>query len=250
MKIGYKGFDKDLKCKGYQFTVGEVAALPEVENPKLCSNQGFHYCNTLLHVFNHYNEYGTNRFCEIEILGKFTDDHDKSITTSLRVIRELSKEDIKKVRFEDNMKLKLVRSLQEKYPLLHVGGSIGLFLHGIRLDRWDYGQTDIDFVSPYFFLPESFEGCNIQYQDCKPSGNDFDETFIAESTKVDVRIDPKQRYQIIEYNGFRYKVSIFETILAAKVRYSAKNDKHKEDIREMCGLKEKPAVATNNDLPW
>jgi hypothetical protein len=232
MKIGYKGFDKDLKCRD--------ASKPEKDNPKLCSADGFHYCNKLVDVFNHYGLNDKNRFCEIEILGKFTDDSDKSITTSLRVIREISKAEILELQADESMKLDEVRKLQTRYPLLHVGGSIGLFLHGVRLKRWNDGSVDIDVVAPYFQLFESFDDTDIEYLDCKKSGNDFDEAFVMNSVKVDCRIDPHQRYEIIEYKGFKYKVSKFETIMAAKMKYAVNGqDKHKQDIREMCGVKDK-----------
>ena len=53
MKI--KGFDKDLKCRDYQFEVGKNydtgAKDKEVE---LCSNTVFHYCNDLRSVHDYY----------------------------------------------------------------------------------------------------------------------------------------------------------------------------------------------------
>lgn len=243
MKIGYKGFDKNLKCKDYQFYIGVTAVLPEKENPRICSNDGFHYCNKLEDVFSYYDLKSKNRFCEVEILGNFTDgtfdNKDKSITTSLKPIREISEKEIFDIKLKDRMNLDLVKDLQTKYPILHVGGSIGLFLHGIRLKRWaeSHQGPDLDLVSPYFILPEPSDDLEIQYIDAKASCNDFDETFLANGIKVDYRVDNKQRYVIKEFEGFKYKVSTFETIMAAKMRYAQKGQsKHKEDIREICGL--------------
>lgn len=53
--------------------------------------------------------------------------------------------------------------------------------------------------------------------------------------KVDYRIDPKQRYEIIEYDGFKFKVSNLLTILEAKMRYAMlpNGKKHKSDLEEM-----------------
>jgi hypothetical protein len=243
MKIGYKGFDKNLKCKGYQFKIGEIASKPEVDKPRPCTKDGFHYCNKLEDVFAYYSLNGSNRFCEIEVLGNFTDQGDKSITTSLRIIRELPIREIIDKKCEDSMPLATVKSLQQRYPLTHIGGSVGLFLHGVRLRRWaTNGIADIDIVTPYFILFESFEDEKDEYEvgyiDGKKSGNDFDETFLINSLKVDCRIDPKQRYVIIEHEGFKYKVSTFETIMAAKMKYAVAGvQKHKDDIREMCGIK-------------
>jgi hypothetical protein len=246
MKIAYKGFDKDLKCRGEQFQVGEIYSKNvELKTPKLCTGDGYHYCNKLEDVYNHYtNKYGENRFCEIQVLGAFTDDADKSITTSFKILRELTKQDLMLAdleknteRMEQNLQLEILQEIQERYPMFHVGGSAGLFLHGARLDRWTKGNgSDLDLISPYFILvedPEGEEGV-VQQRDAKASGNDFDETFLYESTKVDYKIDPKQRYEYIEYKGFKYKVSPLFTILEAKMRYALNNQKkHKDDLVEL-----------------
>ena len=253
MKIGYKGFDKDLKCKGYQFIVGEVATKAEKEKPRMCSEDGFHYCNKLSDVFEYYNRTSKHRFCEVEVLGNFTDDGNKSITTSLRVLKEIPQSEIFESLYEENMKLDLVKKLQTQYPLVHVGGSIGLYLHGIRLNRFKDVPADIDIIAPYFVLFDDFGDCQVDYIDGKASSNDFDQTFILDSVKVDCRIDPKQAYEVIEYKGFKYKVSKFEVILAAKVRYSEKNKKHRDDVREMCGVKEpelKKRSVTSDCFPF
>jgi hypothetical protein len=248
MKIGYKGFDKNLKCKDHQLQTGEVASKPEKDNPRTCSNDGFHYCNKLEDCFTYYSLNRSNRYCEIEILGNFKDDGDKSVTTSLKIIREIPLSEIYEKQIEQNMNLEKVRKLQKAYPLIHVGGSIGLFLQGIRLKRWKDSTVGIDIVSPYFQLFESFDDCCVDYQDCKKSGNDFDEVFILDSVKVDCRIDPHQRYEVVEYKGFKYKVSKFETIMAAKMKYAANGqDKHKDDIREMCKLN-KPLENVNDAI--
>lgn len=55
------------------------------------------------------------------------------------------------------------------------------------------------------------------------------------------------------YKGFKYKVSKFEVILAAKIKYSRIDEKHRNDVREMCGVKDGPKMkerAVNYDLPF
>jgi hypothetical protein len=250
MKIGYKGFDKDLKCKKDQFVIGETYTKPDNPNPRLCTSDGFHYCNKLSDVSEYYSFHNdNNRFCEVEILGSFTDDYNKSTTTSLKVLREIPKEKIQDLLLIENMNLDKVRKIQEKYPIVHIGGSIGLFLHGIRLERWKNAQTDIDLISPYFILFESSDDADVEYIDGDKSGNDFDENFIFDGVKVDLRIDPKQRYEFIEFGGFKYKVSKFETIMEAKTKYAANRQvKHKEDIREMCNVTSHKTKETNDDF--
>lgn len=50
--IAYKGFDKDLKCRGFQYEVGKEYELPEGVEPELCK-QGFHACESPLNVLDY-----------------------------------------------------------------------------------------------------------------------------------------------------------------------------------------------------
>ena len=184
--------------------------------------------------------------------------------SSVWLINTLTKidEETNKVMAE-KLNLKALREFQEKFPMCHAGGSLGLFLHGIRLERFNNANgSDFDLVIPYFHLFESVEGFTINWEDAKASGNDFDETFICVTKngqfKVDIKIDPKQRYEIIEYQGFKYKVSKLECILEAKIRYALGKfgKKHLQDIYEMTGktrwtaLLDKKLVKETDDLPW
>lgn len=242
MKIGYKGLNKDmipsLGHEKIQYIIGETYTKPDKENPRLCSNEGFHYCNTLKDVFKHYSNDGKNRFFKIEVLGKFSDGGDKSITTSFKLLEEIPKDEVDKITLDEYFDIQLLKEIQTKYPMFHIGGSVGLYLHGVRLKRWfdSNKSSDYDMVSPYFVLPEGKVGEEeIEYLDAKASANDFDETFIVGGTKVDIRIDPKQRYEIVEHDGFKFKVSNLLTILEAKMRYALlpNGNKHKKDIEEM-----------------
>ena len=58
----YKGFDKDLKCRGCQYEVGKEY---ETENAKLCDT-GFHACENPLNTLNYYKP-GDSRYCEVEL---------------------------------------------------------------------------------------------------------------------------------------------------------------------------------------
>lgn len=273
MKIGYKGLSENMTAtQGVTwgkpkevYEIGQIYSKENKEKPRLCTSDGYHYCNELEDVFNHYSRNGKNRFFKIEVLGNYTDDNDyesKSITTSFRIIEELGEEFFKEWdskaderkeirdlrRIEKNLKLDAVKMIQTKYPTFHVGGSIGLFLHGIRLERWVKSpSSDIDMVAPYFILPEfesedevddDEEFMDVDYKDAKASGNDFNETLLIHgnfgTVKMDYKIDPHQRYEIIEYKGFKYKVSPLLTIMDAKMKYAMNGQtKHAKDIKEM-----------------
>lgn len=94
MKI--KGFDKDLKCRGYQFEIGKTyeIKLPdgyELTKEDLCSDKVFHYCDSLRKVHGYYsvNPDDHNRFCEIEVCGKEVTDGNKCGSNKIKIIREI-----------------------------------------------------------------------------------------------------------------------------------------------------------------
>ena len=58
----YKGFDKDLKCKGFQYEVGKSY---EQEGEIECCNNGFHACEFPLDVFKYYAPGENNRYCKV-----------------------------------------------------------------------------------------------------------------------------------------------------------------------------------------
>ena len=58
----YKGFDKDLKCRGFQYEIGKTYKEKKAE---LC-DCGFHACEYPLNVFDYYAP-AESRFCEVDI---------------------------------------------------------------------------------------------------------------------------------------------------------------------------------------
>ena len=59
----YKGFDKDLKCRGFQYEIGNEY---REDNAKLCST-GFHACENPLDTFAYYGPSDGSRYCEVEV---------------------------------------------------------------------------------------------------------------------------------------------------------------------------------------
>ena len=95
---GYKGFDKNLKCRGFQYKVGKTYKMQENEIG-LCES-GFHFCKKLFDVNDYYRFSNTdNRFCEVEALGKVIDEHDgsKSVTNIIKIVREIPKEEFMEI---------------------------------------------------------------------------------------------------------------------------------------------------------
>lgn len=84
--IGYKGFDKDLKCLQHQYETDKEYKLDD--EPSLC-NTGFHFCENPLNVLNFYPLQNGNRFATVEALGKTKDDGVKSVTNHIKIGLEL-----------------------------------------------------------------------------------------------------------------------------------------------------------------
>lgn len=94
--IGFKGFNKDWKCKDFQYKVGEI--FEENVTPKICE-KGLHFCKMPLDVFNYYKPIG-NKFAMIEALGDIDKGDDKVATNKLRIDSEFSISDLFKWHFK------------------------------------------------------------------------------------------------------------------------------------------------------
>ena len=83
----YKGFDKNLKCRGFQYEIGKEYEMDgEI---KVCS-RGFHACESPLEVFDHYSMIGS-RFCEVEQDGNISkeDRGTKICSSKIKIKAEL-----------------------------------------------------------------------------------------------------------------------------------------------------------------
>lgn len=68
--MNYKGFDKDLKCRSYQY---EIGGEYEAEGEIVACRNGFHACEDPLDVFRYYPP-ATSRYCVVEQFGDLRKD--------------------------------------------------------------------------------------------------------------------------------------------------------------------------------
>ena len=85
--IGYKGFDKDFKCRDMQYEVGKTYIEKEA---KLCK-KGLHFCENPLDVFTYYSP-NDGKFAEIEAddVSPETGDDSKRVAKKLTVKTEIN----------------------------------------------------------------------------------------------------------------------------------------------------------------
>ncbi len=72
--IAYKGFDKNLQCRGYQYEVGKTYAHT---GPVVQCVSGFHACQNPLDVLDYYDMVDGNRFAKVTLGGKIDRSDDK-----------------------------------------------------------------------------------------------------------------------------------------------------------------------------
>jgi hypothetical protein len=105
MKTYYKGFDKDLKCRGMQFEIGKTYNTgAKDEDIELCSDTVIHFCDSVQGVHNYYSQRPDdfNRVCVIKPLGKVVNDGDKFGTNKIKIVREITGEELAHLRGLEN----------------------------------------------------------------------------------------------------------------------------------------------------
>ena len=78
----YKGFDKDMKCRGFQYEVGKTYETKD--KPVRCTSHGFHSCENPFDVWDYYNV-SDSRFAECEVSGNIDKDSSDSKIASSKI---------------------------------------------------------------------------------------------------------------------------------------------------------------------
>ena len=88
----YKGFDKNMKCRGFQYEVGKEY---EMDGEIKCCKQGFHACKSPMEVWDYYDML-SSRYAEVEQSGKIDKEENstKVCSSHIKIKAELKLADI------------------------------------------------------------------------------------------------------------------------------------------------------------
>ena len=83
--IAYKGFNKDLTCRGFQYEIGKEYEEKEV----LVCSSGFHACENPFDILDFYSDILNNRYCKVEQYGTIKKDDKKQASSKIKVVAEI-----------------------------------------------------------------------------------------------------------------------------------------------------------------
>ena len=90
---GFKVFNSDWTCRGFQFEVGKT--FTEDVTP-VCCDRGFHFCTKAADCFRYYSFDPDNKVAEVEALGDIdtNNDNSKCSTNKIHIIREITWQEV------------------------------------------------------------------------------------------------------------------------------------------------------------
>ena len=105
--IAYKGFNKDLTCRGFQYEIGKTYEEPKAV---LCEC-GFHACKEVLDVFSYYppNE---SRYCVVDIddISEIKIGDSKICGAKITILREITIDEICRIAYDQNAENQSIKS--------------------------------------------------------------------------------------------------------------------------------------------
>lgn len=84
---GYKVFNPDWTCRGFQYKVGESY---EMDKEPIACERGYHFCERLEDCFDYYDFDSENKVAEITAYGEIAIENNKCCTNKIKIEKELS----------------------------------------------------------------------------------------------------------------------------------------------------------------
>ena len=88
---GYKVFNPDFTCRGFQYEVGKTYEKDVVSD--VCK-VGFHFCQKLADCFGYYDFNPNNKVAEIEALGDIDEGDNKCCTNKITIVQEITWQEV------------------------------------------------------------------------------------------------------------------------------------------------------------
>ena len=96
MTKGYKVFNPDWTCRGFQYEIGKT--YEENVTPE-CYERGFHFCLKASDCFNYYSSDHNNKVAEVLALGEldYSTKDTKCATNKIQIVREIGWDEVQKI---------------------------------------------------------------------------------------------------------------------------------------------------------
>ena len=88
---GYKVFNPDFTCRGFQYEVGKTYEEDVVSS--VCK-VGFHFCPKLVDCFSYYDFDPNNKVAEIEAIGDIDEGDNKCCTNKITIVKEIAWQEV------------------------------------------------------------------------------------------------------------------------------------------------------------
>lgn len=83
---GYKAFDENLRCRGFQYEIGQTY---EMDGEIDCCERGFHFCKDFADCYKYYPMSEDTRICEVEAIGEIKTDKIRYCTNKIKILSEV-----------------------------------------------------------------------------------------------------------------------------------------------------------------
>ena len=194
----YKGFDKDLKCRDFQYEIGKGY---EEERAEICDT-GFHACENPLDVFGYYAP-ADSRYCEVEL-----DANDQKSDDSKRVGKKISikaeigiagiiKAGLEYIKGQVNWDDDKKSNTGDYSAATNTGDCSAATNTGNRSAATVEGKESVAMAIGYNSKAKGSLGCFIVLAECKELGGEY-HIVDVKSAKVDgEKIKPDTFYKLI-----------------------------------------------------
>lgn len=101
---GYKAFDSNMRCRGFQYKVGETYTIDGEIVPCV---RGFHFCSTPGDCFLYY-PFFQSLLCEVEAGGKILKGNSKCVCSEIKIVRCIEGQELSRMYYGACIKKALI----------------------------------------------------------------------------------------------------------------------------------------------